>query len=58
MSCSCSYGRLYLLHLKLVEVVVETFEHTVEGYFCRVWNEGEDGVLHIVVDGLEYGRDE
>ena len=43
-----------LLHLLLVEVVVQSLQHTVEGDFRRIGDEGEDGMVHIVVVGFQY----
>ena len=43
----------YLLHLLLVEVLVQPLKHAVEGYFGRVGDEGENSVFDVVVDGLQ-----
>ena len=37
-----------LLHLLLVEVVVQSLQHSVKSNFCRIGDEGEDGMVHIV----------
>ena len=43
-----------LLHLLLVEVVVQSLQHAVEGDFRRIGYEGEDSMVHIVVNGFQY----
>ena len=43
-----------LLHLLLVEVVVQSLQHAVEGDFRRIGYEGEDSMVHIVVNSFQY----
>ena len=43
----------YLLHLLLVQVVVQPLQHAVEGHLGGVGDEGEDGVVDVVVGCLQ-----
>ena len=48
----------YFLHLLLVHIVLDSLQHTIEGYLCCIGNEGENGMCRIVSDGLENGLSE
>ena len=41
-----------LFHLLLIELLLETVEHTIERHFCRVGHIAEHGVLKIAFDGF------
>ena len=46
-----SRERFDLSYLQSVKIVVETFQHTVESHFGRIWDEREYRMPNIVIDG-------
>ena len=44
---------LYALHLKFVQIVVKSLQHTIERYLGCVRNEREHRMHYIVVDGFQ-----
>ena len=40
---------LYLSYLQLIKIIIESFEHTIKRHLRRVRNEGEHGVLHLII---------
>ena len=37
----------------LVEVVVQSLQHSVEGHFRRIRYEGKDGMVYILINGFQ-----
>ena len=42
-----------LPHLLLVEIVVQSLQHSVESHFRSIRYKGKDGVVYILVDGFQ-----
>ena len=37
----------------MVGIVLEALQHSVESYFCSIGNEGKDGVVCVVINGVK-----
>ena len=42
-----------LPHLLLVEIVVQSLQHSIESHFRSIRYKGKDGVVYILVDGFQ-----
>ncbi len=47
--------RFEALQLNLVQPCLHAFDKAVEGSLRGIWDKGDDGVLQVVIDGLEHG---
>ena len=51
----CVVHLLDCLYLLVVDITLKSAEHTIVGHLCRIGDERENGVSHIIVHRFQYG---